>query len=55
MDGAESFAGGDGVANFFVNHDSHGRINGIFLPGASAAQKHAGGANLLTHDGGNVP
>ena len=47
VDGSKRFTGGDGVSNFFVQHDPHPRIDGIFLALASTAKNDARGSNLF--------
>ena len=53
MDGTERLAGGNRVADFFVNDNPDGRIDGVFFLLAAASENYAGGANLLALNGGD--
>ena len=41
---------GNRIANFFMDHDTDGGIDGIFFLFAASAEDDAGGADLLAED-----
>ena len=55
MYGAERVAGLYSVADFFPQDEADGRIDRVFLPLAAAAEHHAGYADLLALNRGDVP
>ena len=54
MHGAERLAGGNSVADLFMNFDTDSRIDRIFLAFAASAEDDASGANLFAQDARHI-
>ena len=55
MHGADGLAGGDFVADLFVDHQAHSGVDGIFFLLAAAAEHHASDADAFAIDAGDKP